>query len=276
MAVKLSIEKALAFLDDTNLNWTRQRKCGSCHTNYPYLMSRPLFKDNSPAAQEIRAFFENRSANWDSAKPRWDTEVVATAVGLAINDARSTGKLHDDYFGVTYAALGVGLAPDDYAHSPSAEKGIEKLRGYLKKNAAPDLHHRAMLLWASLKLDGLLEAKERDVIVKNLLALQRADGGWSLPALGNYARHQKDKDGKPLMNDKNAPSDGYGTGFVVYVLRQAGLPADNVQIRKGIDWLSRNQRASGRWFTRSLNTDSYHFISHAGTAFAVMALEACK
>ena len=41
-------------------------------------------------------------------------------------------------------------------------------------------------------------------------------------------------------------------------------------------WLEKNQRASGRWFTRSLNTDSYHFITHAGTAYAVMALHACQ
>lgn len=314
MAAKVSLAKAKAFLDETNLDWTRKRQCGSCHSNYPYLMSRPLFKDESPAATEIRAFFEGRAANWDKPdpknknKPRWDTEVVATAVGLAINDARTTGKLHDltrkaldrmwtlqrkdgawdwlkcnwppmehdDYFGATYAALGVGLAPDDYAHSTSAQAGVEKLRGYFKKNAAPDLHHSAMLLWASIKLDGLLEVKDRDAIVKSLLAIQRADGGWSLPSLGDYKRHQKDKEGKPIANDKNAPSDGYGTGFVVYVLRQAGVPADNPQIRKGADWLRGNQRESGRWFTRSLNTDSYHFISHAGTAFAVMALVACE
>lgn len=309
MAAKLSMAKAAAFLDDTNLNWTRQRKCGSCHTNYPYLMSRPLLKENpSPALQEIRAFFENRAANWDTAKPRWDAEVVTTAVGLAVNDAHSTGKLHalsrkaldrmwalqrkdggwnwlkcgwppmehDDYFGATYAALGVSLAPDDYARSASAQAGVEKLRGYFKKNAAPDLHHQAMLLWASMKLDGLLEAKDRDAIVKSLLAIQREDGGWSLPSLGNYARHQKDKNGKPVMNDKNSPSDGYGTGFVVYVLRQAGVPSDNPQIRRGVAWLQGNQRESGRWFTRSLSTDSYHFISHAGTAFAVMALVACE
>jgi len=310
LAATLSMAKAKAFLDEVNLQWTRQRKCGTCHTNYPYLMSRPLFKDDSPAAREVRAFFEGRAANWDNpkTKPRWDTEVVATAVSLAINDSRTTGKLHaltrkaldrmwtlqrddgawkwlkcnwppmehDDYFGATYAALGVGLAPDDYAHSPAAKAGIDKLRGYLKKNAAPDLHHRAMLLWASMKLDGLLEARDRDAIIKSLLAIQREDGGWNLPALGDYKRHQKDKDAKPIANDKNAPSDGYGTGFVVYVLRQAEVPADHPQIRKGVAWLRSNQRESGRWFTRSPSTDSYHFISHAGTAFAVMALVACE
>ena len=31
----------------------------------------------------------------------------------------------------------------------------------------------------------------------------------------------------------------------------------------------------GRWFTRSLNRDNKHYLSHVGTAFAVMALAEC-
>jgi len=49
----------------------------------------------------------------------------------------------------------------------------------------------------------------------------------------------------------NAPSDGYGTGFVVYVLRQAGVPTDRREIVRGVNWLMSNQRASGRWFSPS-------------------------
>ena len=70
-------------------------------------------------------------------------------------------------------------------------------------------------------------------------------------------------------------SDGYGTGFIVYVLRRAGVPADDPQIQKGIAWLKKNQRSSGRWYTRSLNKDNKHYITHAGTAFSLMALEIC-
>ena len=103
-----------------------------------------------------------------------------------------------------------------------------------------------------------------------LLALQRPDGGWSLPSLGNWKR----RDGS--ANDKNAPSDGYGTGLTVIVLRQAGLPKDDDRIKKGVAWLAANQRVSGRWFTRSLNNDGRHYISNAGTAFAIVALKACE
>jgi squalene-hopene/tetraprenyl-beta-curcumene cyclase len=121
-----------------------------------------------------------------------------------------------------------------------------------------------------MHLDGLLTNEQREGIVKKLMALQRADGGWSLPSLGNYQRHNGQ------MNDaKEAPSDGYGTGFVLYVLRQAGVPAEHEQLRRGVQWLKANQRASGRWFTRSLSTDMHHFITHAGTAYAIMALAAC-
>lgn len=92
-----SPEKAAAFLDGVGVNWTRERNCGTCHTNYPYLIARPLLgKDEGWL--EVRRFFETRATNWDSgkdgSKPRWDAEVVATAACLAISDANSSGKLH--------------------------------------------------------------------------------------------------------------------------------------------------------------------------------------
>jgi hypothetical protein len=147
---------------------------------------------------------------------------------------------------------------------------VARLKGYLRKNPPPDLHHRTWLLWASLGLDGLLAPAQREQTIKDLLALQRDDGGWSLPSLGAWKR----RNGKP--NDKQAPSDGYATGLVVYVLRQAGVGATREPIRHGVDWLKTNQRASGRWFTRSLNADRGHLITNAGTAYAVLALKACN
>ena len=304
LARKLSLEKTAEFLDATSLNWTEQRKCGTCHTNYPYLMARPTLK-NSEAHNRIRTFFEKRVANWDGPgdddRPRNHSEVVVTAVALAINDARTTGKLqpitrkalermwkrqrddgswdwekcdwppleYDDYYGVVFAALGVGLAPGKYAQTEQARAGLEKIRTYLKKNPAPNLHHRALLLWASMQVDGLMTADERDKTVKDLLAAQKDDGGWSLPSLGDW----KGFDGRP--NNLKAPSDGYATGFAVYVLRQAGRPAKDDAVQRGVEWLKKNERESGRWFTQSLNTDRTHYISHAGTAFALMALKAC-
>ena len=303
-ADKMSLRQSATVLDETALAWTRQKKCGSCHTNYAYLVARPDLKAFAGDAEaQVRKFFEDRVANWDDAKgkPLWDTEVVATAATLAIHDARTTGKLHprtkqaldrmwtlqrkdgawdwikcdwpplehDDYYGALLAAVGVGLAPEGYAGSATAKEGVAKLRRYFTDTKAPDLHHRAMLLWVSRHLEGVIPAKEREQTVKDLLQAQQKDGGWSLASLGDYTR----ADGTP--NAKNAGSDGYGTGFVIYMLRQAEVPADHEKIRAGLKWLKANQRASGRWFTRSLHSDSYHFITHTGTAYAVMALRAC-
>ena len=67
-----------------------------------------------------------------------------------------------------------------------------------------------------------------------------------------------------------------GTGLVVFVLREAGLPASQTALQRGVKWLSTNQRDSGRRFTRSLNGVPQHFISDTATVFAVLALKACE
>lgn len=270
----------------------------------------------APAVCRVRTFLEDRVAAWDRGGKgagylkgegpvkltEGVTEVVAVAATLALHDAQSTGKLHprtrqalarmwelqrpdgawawnrtglaplehDEYYGAVYAALGVGHAPEGYATSAAARKGVARLQGYFRKNPPPDLHHRTWLLWASLGLDGLTAPAERRRTIKDLLALQRADGGWGLPSLGRWKR----RDGRP--DAKRAASDGYATGLVLYVLRQAGVPVTDAPVRRGVRWLRANQRASGRWFTRSLNGCRGNSIANAGTAFAVMALKACE
>lgn len=301
LAKEYSAAKAAEYLDGVGVGWTRERKCITCHTNMPYLTARPLLKGDE--WKEVRTFLEKDVERWSAGgKPRGDTYVVATAFALAFNDAQQTGKLHDttkaaldkmwtvqkdhgawnwlkcdwpplehdDYYGATLAALAVGYAPGDYAKSDSAKAGVAKLRAYLKKTPAPDLHHAAMLLWASTKLDNLLSADEQKKIAADLRAKQRTDGGWSLPSLGAYKRRDKEK----TPNDPNADSDGYGTGFVTYVLLQSGAKPTDAAVTKGVTWLKANQRESGRWYTRSLNNDADHYIANAGTAFAVLALDA--
>jgi squalene-hopene/tetraprenyl-beta-curcumene cyclase len=310
MAGSLSLARGAEYLDGAAMAWVSERGCASCHTNYPYLMARPMRGDaRSPALLWMRKFFEDRVAGWDrggkgAGLPEEEdeavTEVVATAATLAFDDARSTGKLHprtrealdrmwtlqrkhgswnwnkhqlppqefDEYFGAVYAALGVGIAPERYAEGESAEEGVSRLRSYFEKNPPPNLHHRAWLLWASLKLDGLMTTAQRQQTIKELLALQREDGGWNLASLGGWKR----LDGEP--NDKS-PSDGYGTGLVLYVLRQTGMATKEEPIQRGVSWLKTHQRASGRWFTRSPNADRAHYITNAGTADALMALKAC-
>lgn len=304
---EISLAQAAKSLDDTAITWIRKHKCGSCHTGWPYMMARAVLKDEpSSSMTEIRTFFEDRITNWDAdeeIKKHQHREIVGTSTALAIHDAQVTGKLHsitrealdrmwklqrkdgawswpkcswppfevDDYYGALLAAVGVGHAPENYLQSESAKVGVEKLRAYLTGTTPPNLHHRTWLLWASVKFDGLLSDDQKQTVVRELLAIQRADGGWSMESLG---REWVGRNGEEA--DLDAPSDGYGTGLVVYALRQAGMPISHDSIQRGKTWLVSHQRESGRWFTRSLNGVEQNYISDTATVFAVLALDACK
>ena len=294
-----SFPAAVRFLDSAALTWQKQRKCFACHSNYAFLLARPAISHEVPAHKIIRPALERLAEN-----PRqtsyWITEAVMVASVLAQNDAATTGKLHpltrkaldriwtalredggwtwlddneppseiDDHYGVTMAAIGVGVAPEDYKDTPTAKKGLQKVRKYFRNNQPANMHHCAMKLLASLHLDGIMTDEEQQRVVRDLFALQKPDGGWGLATLGNWKR----SDGK-AQNTKS--SDGYGTGFVIYVLRRADIPASDPRIQKGITWLKTHQRASGRWFTRSMKQDSKHYITNSGTAYAILALAAC-
>ncbi len=301
LAESFSWEAATRFLDQASLDWTKNRKCFTCHTNYSYLLARPQISAEVTAHRQVRTALEELvQKRWQEQGPRWDAEVVMSAAVLALNDAATSEKLHpasraaldrmwtlqrddggfdwlkcnwppmesDDHYGATMAAIAAGAAPGNYAAGDEAQIGLARLRDYFAANPPPTLHHTAMLIWADSYLDDLLGDQQRDEGLQKLLELQRDDGGWALATLGDWTR----ADGKQ-QDTQN--SDGYATGFVIYVLRRGGLQADDPRLAKGIAWLKSHQRQSGRWYTRSLNKDSKHFISHAGTAFAVLALASC-
>jgi squalene-hopene/tetraprenyl-beta-curcumene cyclase len=302
LAKAFSVERAAHFMDSAALNWQKQKNCFTCHTNYPYLYSRPLVPVEAPALKEVRQFAEDMvTKTWPAkGQPTYEADSVAMAMALAFHDAASTKRLHpatksafdwmwklqrkdggwnwikcdwppmesDDHYGVTLAAIAVGAAPENYAQSEPARKGLAGIRKYLKDHPAPMLHHRAMQLWGASYLGDLINDAEKKATIDQLTALQKPDGGWNLPSLGKWKRG----DGKAQDLDS---SDGYATGFVLYVLHRAGIPTKDPRLQKGIAWIKSNQRASGRWFTRSAFRDNKHYITHAGTAFAVMALAEC-
>lgn len=304
---ELSLSKATESLDRISLAWVRKHECGSCHTGWPYLMARGTPGGApSPALAEIRQFFEGRIARWEEdekVKKHAHREIVGTAAALALHDARTAGRLApitrealdrmwtmqrkdgawswpkcdwppfeiDDYYGAVLAAVGVAFAPDHYVRGDSARAGVEKLRAYFRSTPAPSLHHQTWLLWASAKLDGLLPVAQQHATIAEVLALQRSDGGWSMESLGKGWVGRRGKEANP-----DAPSDGYGTGLVVHVLRQSGVPASEAALhalQRGRAWLASNQRQSGRWFTPSLNGVKQHYMSDAASAFAVLALD---
>jgi len=100
--------------------------------------------------------------------------------------------------------------------------------------------------------------------LERLLALQRADGGWSqLPTM---------------------ESDAYATGQALYALHEAGVASSSTTYRRGVIYLRRTQGEDGTWFVRSrafafqpfFDAGFPHgrdqFISAAATAWAAIAL----
>jgi squalene-hopene/tetraprenyl-beta-curcumene cyclase len=180
-----------------------------------------------------------------------------------------------DFYGATLAAIAVGTAPENYRARLEIQPNLKMLREYLNcASAAQTTINRAVLLWASARLPGLLDPEKQRAIVAELLSKQQPDGGWSLSALsGTWKRH----DNTP----QEPASDGYATGLITLALQQSGTPRDNAQLKQGVAWLTANQsKTDGNWPSYSLNNNAAHhiapttvlFMNDAATAFAVLAL----
>ena len=113
---------------------------------------------------------------------------------------------------------------------------------------------------------------------------QKEDGGWSLFPLAKTWKDWSPSSltGKWERNDgspQDTNSDGYATGLVVFVLKRSGVPGENSAIKRGREWLIKNQnKINGSWLTYSLNkkrdpaSNAGMFMSDAATAYAVLAL----
>ena len=189
----------------------------------------------------------------------------------------------DAFHEATVAATAAATAPGWLEHAeggtaPALAAGVGRLRAWLRDTPPPHDYGRVLLLQASTRFPGILDAPGREATIAMLRGQQRADGGWSIrtfaapEAWGGGNRAEKLR----AEPDHDAPaSDGHMTGLAVLVLREAGVAADDPAVRRGVDWLLANQRESGRWWTRSLNTDSWHFITYSGTTLPLRALAAC-
>ena len=188
----------------------------------------------------------------------------------------------DAYHLATVAAMAAATAPGwikqiKTGENPELLTRIDKLKKYLRSEPPHD-YGRTLLLWASARMPDLITPSERQRLIELLFEHQREDGGWSLrtmaapEAWGSGNRAEKLKS-EPGFSDP--ASDGHMTGLAIVALREAGVPGNDPRIQQGVAWLNRNQRESGRWWTRSLNTDRAHYITYSGTALPALALQLC-
>lgn len=301
----LDEKQATSFLDETSLKWAAKNGCGTCHTNIPYLMARPLISRDDEAMKTMatvkKAMVESYRKN--SRAPLRAFHAAPAAAAAAVNDGLTTGKISDEtreLFDATWdlqsesgnweyplqdmlpfvererryvaylVALGVGYLPKDYLETPKAREGVRKLFSFVKKNMPDKPHDKAVILWTSEKTSGLLSSNEKKNYKELLLSLQRPDGGWTLSTLGKWPRH----DGP--FDRADDPSDGYATGLVATALCSSGFDRRDPQIARALQWLKENQRVSGRWFTRSTYSDQFKgYVSNMATAYAMMAFKRC-
>jgi hypothetical protein len=151
------------------------------------------------------------------------------------------------------------------------------LRGYFnREHGKVALLNQLMGIWAaSGRMRDLLTDEQRQSTIDAVFALQQPDGGWSTSSLGSYKRSDN--------TSNETRTDGYGTALATLALQEAGIPANDAHVVKGLDWLRRNQdRATGRWTATSLNkqrdpeSEPGKFMNDAATAYAVLALTAQK
>jgi hypothetical protein len=140
---------------------------------------------------------------------------------------------------------------------------MERAAGWLAKEKPQSTEERVMqilgLTWAGSSLPL------REKRLKELIALQRPDGGWAqTPWLA---------------------SDAYATGQVLYMLHETGSDAKgDAAVRRGVDFLLRTQKDDGTWYVKSramklqpyfqsgFPYDGDQWISEIASAWAAMAL----
>jgi len=184
------------------------------------------------------------------------------------------------YHAATIAARAIAVAPGWLAdlRDETGRDRISRLIGYLRgPNAQHDYDHVSVLWTAGVWPDLLPSARRRE-LVSMVRSRQNRDGGWSLRA---FARPEQWGDGNRATRLRAEPeadrsaSDAHMTGLAVLALAANGARPGDPAIRRAIAWLKSNQRESGRWWTRSLNTDKWNFITFSATAYAALAIATC-
>lgn len=167
-----------------------------------------------------------------------------------------------DHIGLTVKSMHSLQMYAPKANAAEYRVAITKAADWLAKEPSYNNEDRTWrvtgLAWAGTHKDAL------EIAVKELLAVQKADGSWSdIPAMGSTA---------------------YATGKSLVALHIAGMPVSDPVYKRGVTWLLANQQQDGSWYvpTRALAFQPWfdsgfphahdQWISAAGSNWAAMAL----
>ena len=242
-------------------------------------------------------------------------QAVWRALGLATWDKYLTGKLSqptdkalrqvvdcmaDEGFIMTIAQVEIPYITTDFELTVQAAramatapgwlasvkdeatlKRIDTMKNYLREHRPINDYERAVKLQLATYMPDLVSKAEREEAIAMLRKQQKTDGGWSTRNMSDLMKWHVKMDQKVVDMIRGEPdaadpaSDPYMTAFAIVLMREAGVPAEDPQIRKGIEWLKANQRVTGRWWMKSLYRDTVHYSTYISTAVALRALALC-
>ncbi len=158
---------------------------------------------------------------------------------------------------------------------------VEKLKQWLRTTSPKNDFDRVLKLQLAHYMPELVSQSDREAALALLSSKQHADGGWStrdMSPLQDWHFEMSDTVLKLIkgLPDADSPeSDAYMTSLAIVLMRQNNIAVSDTRIQKGLAWLKREQRESGRWWMHSLYRGNYHYITYIATVEAMKALDLC-
>ena len=203
-------------------------------------------------------------------KPDLNTDAVAMYLKShqspdgqwAFGVADTRPPLCSDYIGQTALSMRALQLYAPKTDKAASDQAIQLASAWLAKALPANNDDRGWrligLAWAGKDKDAAQKA------MRELLAKQRPDGGWS--------------------DLESMESSAYATGKSLFALQTAGLPASDAAYQRAVRFLLNTQQEDGSWYvkTRAMAFQPYfdagfphgfdQWISAAGTSWATMAL----
>jgi GDSL-like Lipase/Acylhydrolase family len=158
---------------------------------------------------------------------------------------------------------------------------VAKLKTWLQDSKPKNDFDRVLRLQLAYYMPELVPQLERDAAIALLSSKQHADGGWSardMSAVDNWHFEMSPYVLNLISSLPDAAmpeSDAYMTALAIVLMRQSHIPATDPRIARGLAWLKREQRESGRWWMHSLYRGNFHYITYIATVEAMKAFDLC-
>lgn len=296
--VHSAVERALPLLETASAETARQRRCFTCHGQaMPAVvfaealkhgfhidsenLNRQLDHTYAQLKRSRKRFADGRgtggqvdTAGWAlwglEAGERKADDITDPVVDYLLGKQNENGMWpcssnrppsEKSDFAASYLALRVIEAFGRDAHEPRVAAARANAAKWFENAQPEDTEDRVFQL-VSLPYVGLDDRSEK--LTAELIAQQRADGGWAqLPEM---------------------QSDAYATATVLYALSEGGIQSSNAVYRDGLEYLLKHQLDDGSWHVKSrskpfqiyFETGYPHgkdqFISTTAACWATLAL----